>query len=126
MKSQLPLLVFIGFGIFLVLLSLVWGILFPPSRAWSEEKAQRMNELGQEVRQLNIAAIRAKERPRPGGPSPTEAKAEYQAAKQELETLESEFQSIRDRPQTAGTYLRWAGIGLVLLGGMGHLVTRAG
>ncbi len=116
MKSLLPL-IFVGLGIFLVGLGILWPFVFPATRSWTEAKAQRMIELQNSAHQLLFLADRAKTRPKPGGPSPQEAQAKFNEAEAELDTLREEFEGIRDSPNTIGTYLRWAGIALVLIAG---------
>jgi len=119
-------LILLGVGILLVVLSALWPLIFPASRSWTEEKSTRMTELGNEAHKLLFQAIQAKERPQPGGPSPREAQDKYDAAKAELDALKAEFEAVRDSPKNSGTYLRWTGIVMVLLGGGAVLTGRGG
>lgn len=123
MKSLLPT-VLVGLGIVLLGLSFLWPLLFPASRSWTKEKSKQMTKLQNEAHKLLFMVDRAKTRPTPGGPSPREAKANFDKAKAELDTLRAEFESVRDSPKTAGTYLRWIGTTFVLLGGFAVMVAR--
>ncbi|MEM8946343.1 MAG: hypothetical protein AAGD11_14320 [Planctomycetota bacterium] len=126
MKEMLPSAA-VGVGVFLLLAGLLWSSVFPASNAWTDEKAQRMSELTGKVHKLLFKSVAAKEQRGKGrGVNPTEAKAEYDQAKAELEKLRTEFESARDNPKTAGNYLRYAGTGLVLLGGFGVMLARSG
>lgn len=125
MKSLLPV-VLVGLGAFLLLLGLLWSFIFPASRTWTEEKSLRMTELQNEAHKLLYLAERAKTQPKPGGPTPTEARAKFDEAKAELDSLKAEFEATRDSPKTSGTYLRYAGTALVLLGGFGVMMARGG
>lgn len=121
MKSLLPL-IFVGLGIFLVGLGLLWPFVYPATRAWTDEKAQRMIELQNSAHQLLFLADRARTHPKSGGLSPQEAQANFDEAEAELDTLREEFEGIRDSPNTIGTYIRWAGIALVLIAGGATMV----
>lgn len=125
MKSLLPVIL-VGLGIALLGLGFLWSILFPASRNWTEEKSARMTELQNEAHKLLYLADQAKTRPRPGGPTPQEAQANFDNAKAELDVLKAEFEATRDSPKTSGTYLRYAGTALVLLGGFGVMMARGG
>ena len=76
-----------------------------------------MTELSNKAHKLLYVAKNAKTNPRPGGPTPQEAQAEFDAAQAELDALRGEFEGVRDSPKTVGTYLRWIGSGMALLGG---------
>lgn len=118
MKSLVPVIL-VGLGAVLLLLGFLWTFLFPASRTWTEEKSNRMTELQNEAHKLLYLVDQAKTRPRPGGPTPLEAQANFDAAKAELDELKAEFEATRDSPKNSGTYLRWAGMALVLCGGFG-------
>ena len=105
-------------GMVLLALSFVWGFIFPASQGWTDEKATRMTDLSNQGRQLLIQANNAKYKPKPGGPSPEEVRAKYDAVKAELNELKKEFEGIRDSPKTASRYLLWSGAALILVGGM--------
>ncbi len=125
MKEMLPAGA-VGTGIFLLLLSGVWGFLFPATSSWTDEKAERMAGLTKEVHSLLFKSVGAKEqRGSQRGADPKAAEAEYERAKEELATLREEFESARDSPTTAANYLRWVGTALVLLGGLGVMAGRA-
>lgn len=117
-------MVLLGLGCLLLGVGFLWSTVFPPSRTWTEEKANRMTELSNNAHKLLFVAKNAKTNPRPGGPTPTEAQAAYDEAKAELDTLKAEFESARDTPTTTGTYLRYLGIALALGGGFAHMSAR--
>ena len=124
MKSSLPL-VAVLLGLLLLILSPLWGLIFPATNTWTEEKARRMTELGNEAHALLFQAIRAESRPNmKGGKNPAELRAKYNETKAELDALKAEFEGKRDRPKTIATYLRWSGIALVLIGGGAVMAAR--
>lgn len=125
MKSLLPVIL-VGLGIALLALSFLWTILFPASRSWNEEKSARLTELQRKAHKLLYVADQAKTRPRLGGPTPTEAQANFDKAMEELDALKAEFEATRDSPKTSGTYLRYTGTALVLLGGFSVMMARGG
>ena len=125
MKALAPLIL-AGLGSLLLVLGLLWGVLFPAERTWTEEKSQQMTALQNEAHKLLFLAERAKTRPQPGGPTPSEAQAKFEAAKAELDALKAEFEGVRDSPQSTGSTLRWVGTGMVLLGGFALMLGREG
>ena len=80
MRSTLTTLTLL-LGIVLLLLSGMWGSLFPPTNTWTDEKSAQLAELGTEVRRLGFAHVAAKENPSiHGGANPAELKVEYDKA----------------------------------------------
>jgi hypothetical protein len=121
MKEVAPLGA-LGVGLALLGLSAVWGLVFPASMNWSEEKAARMSELSNEAHVLLYKADAEQTNPQTGEPG--EAQQAYKAVKDELATLRKDFENQRDRPNTVARYMRWTGIGLVLLGGLGVMILK--
>ena len=105
-------------GVLLVALSLIWGLVFPAESQWTPERAKEMSALSDEVHTLMFKAAQAKERPSMvQGGNPAEVVAEYKEKKERLDALKLELENIKDAPQTSAKYLRWTGIGLVIVGG---------
>jgi hypothetical protein len=115
MNKALPVVALV-LGIALLVLSVAWSTLFPPTRTWTEEKSQRLAELGSETNRLKFAVVEARNRrSMHAGENPAEAQVAYDEARAEYDQLQIEFESARDTPKTAATALRWSGIGLVVL-----------
>lgn len=125
MKEMLPMGA-VGLGIFLLVLSAVWGFLFPASNSWTHEKAKRMSEVQDQVHILLYQAVAAKQRPNlKSGKNPAEVQVQYQEAQEELKSLRTEFETLRDRPEAAAKGIRWAGIALVLIASGATLLMRS-
>ena len=106
-------------GMLLLVASVVWEQLFPPTRAWTEEKSQRLAELGSETNRLKFALVQSQQHPSVhAGQNPAEVKLAYDKARQEYDLLHQQFQSARDSPKTVAAVLRWAGIVLVAAGAL--------
>lgn len=106
-------------GVALVALSLIWGFIFPAENRWTPERAKEMAALSGEVHSLMFKAAQAEERPNMvQGGNPAEVIAEYREKKERLDSLKLELENIKDSPQTSAKYLRWTGIGLVIIGGV--------
>lgn len=107
----------VGLGVFCVALSLAWGILFPATNQWTSEKAAALSALSDEVHKLMFQAAAAEENPSTfKGGNPAEVQAEYREKKAKLAEMQKELESIKDSPQTSSSFLRWTGIGLVVMG----------
>ena len=113
-------------GLFVMLASLCWSSLFPAARSWTEEKAQRMTELGTQAHQLGGARDAARRRPSMHGRSAADIDAEYQQVTAELDELRIEFESKRDAPQRTSSLLRWIGMGLIVSGAIATYSIRSG
>jgi hypothetical protein len=104
-------------GVLFLLVSLVWGVLFPASRSWTVEKNARMSELSEKGHILGGQLDSAKRRPNMHrGPSAAELEVEYKKVSEELAQLREEFENKRDNPKTMASYLRWSGIAFVVAG----------
>jgi hypothetical protein len=121
MKSALPLTAVV-LGILMLLTSLLWGYLFPPSRTWTEEKSLRLSELGSETNGLKFALVESRQRvSMHAGKNPGEIKEAYDKARAEYDLLFDEFENAKEGPKVIASTLRWIGIGLALIGGVAHL-----
>ncbi|RIK74143.1 MAG: hypothetical protein DCC67_16995 [Planctomycetota bacterium] len=116
----------VGLGALLLVGSAAWGFLFPPTRTWTNEKSERLTQLGSETNRLKFELIQAKQSPKMhGGKNPAEIQQQYDKARAEWEALHEEFASSRDTPKTASRILRWSGIAFVLAGGLAVFATRS-
>ena len=116
----------ITLGILLLVASVVWGQLFPPTRTWTDEKSQRLAELGSETNRLKFALVQSRQNPSVhAGQNPAEVKLAYDKAREEYDLLHQQFQAARDTPKTVAAGLRWAGIALVAAGTLLFYVKRS-
>lgn len=124
MKQAIPLAA-IALGVFLIALSLLWTVLFPPSRSWTEEKSLRLTELGNEATAINLRLLEAeRSRSMYSGESAAELKEQYDKVSAEYKILYDEFHSASETPKTIADVLKWSGIGVALLGAAGVYMTR--
>jgi len=118
MKSVLPTIA-VALGLVLVVVSLLWGVLFPAGSGWTEEKSLRMRELSERAHVLGGQLQAAKAKPdMKKGLNPAEMEAEYKQVTTELAQLGEEAEGKIQAPKTAASILRWAGVAFVLAGGM--------
>ena len=123
MKTAAP--VAIGLGILLLALSILWPILFPPTRTWTDEKSRRLKELSGKVQYAMGKLELAQSRPNmTGGENPAELKKKADEMMSELKVLQDEFSSAKDSPETISTILKWSGIGVMIVGIVGHLAVK--
>jgi hypothetical protein len=116
----------IAVGMACLLGSLLWAILFPASRSWTEDKNTRMTDLGVQAHKLGGELDAAKRRPSMHGRKPADIEAEYTKVKEELTQLREEFQGKRDGPKTMASILRWSGIAFIVAGALVVMATRSG
>jgi hypothetical protein len=109
-------LIAVVIGIVMLVGSVTWAILFPPSRSWTPDKNQRMSELSMKAHSLGGELDAAQRRPSMHARSVADIEAEYNQVKQELAELREDFESKRDRPKTMATILRWTGVVCVAVG----------
>jgi hypothetical protein len=124
MKAVLPTSAIVV-GLVLLIGSVVWATLFPPSRNWTAEKATRMTELGNQATAIQLKIDQATARPSMhAGENPAELKAQYDEVAAEYKSLYEEFKSADAAPKTAAVFLRWSGIAFVVAGGLVVFATR--
>ena len=58
------------------------------------------------------------------GENPAVLKEKADGMLKELKTLQSEFTSAVDGPQTMSTVLKWSGVGVMALGIVGYVATK--
>jgi hypothetical protein len=118
MKSFLPTAA-VGLGIFLLLVSFVWGFLFPASRGWTEEKSIHMRELSGKAHVLGGQLQAAKTTPNMyGGRSAADLEQEFQQVTAELKELGNEAEGKINAPKTAAQILRWSGAAFIVAGAL--------
>ncbi len=116
MKSKLCI-VAAGLGLALVVLSLMWGMLFPPEDIWTVDKSRRMSELTERAHLLHIKVKKAQRQPLTA--SAGQDAEEYRKVTEELAALKLELESAKSRPETMTLGLRWGGLLLTALGLVG-------
>jgi hypothetical protein len=110
----------IVFGLLLLLGSGVWATIFPGTSQWSDEKDQRLSEVGARMHVLRFTVGNGETRPNMhGGPDLIKAKAELESLKEEYKTLSDEFHGIQSRPHTVSKVMKWSGISLAVVGLIG-------
>lgn len=106
-------------GVLLLVVSMVWGMMFPASSGWTNEKSAQLRELRTRAHILGGQVAAATDKPSMhGGSNAAEKKVEFEQVKAELELLDAELQGKIDSPKTAASILRWAGIAFVVAGGL--------
>ena len=113
-------------GILLLALSLAWGLIFPASAGWTDEKSLKLKELRNRAHILSGEVAAGSDTPSMhGGPNVAEKKAEFEQVKAELASLDAELQGKIDAPATAASILRYSGIAFVIAGGLVVFATRS-
>lgn len=106
-------------GVLLLGISLVWGLVFPASAGWTEEKSLRLRDLKAQAHVLSSQTMAASDKPSMhGGGNAAEKQAEYEQVRTELEALDAELQGKVQAPETAASILRYAGIAFVIAGAL--------
>jgi hypothetical protein len=106
----------VALGLLFLVVSVLWGVLFPPASSWTVEKNDRMSELSLKGHALSGELDAARRRPSMHGKSADQIEAEYKQVSEELKQLREDFESKRDSPKTMAKYLRWSGIAFVIAG----------
>jgi hypothetical protein len=115
----------VALGILLIAISLLWGLMFPATSSWTEEKSLRLRELRGQAHTLGGQVDAARSRPTMhGGKNPAELEEEFNKVKAEFAQLAAESEGAIEGPRTTATYLRWAGFAFVIAGGMVILASR--
>ncbi len=114
-------------GIVLLAISFFWATVAPAGGGWTNEKSERMSELGSRAHVLGGQVEAGRTKPKMhGGRSQAEVEAEHKQVNEELTQLREEFEGKRDRPQTTASLLRWIGVGCVAIGAIAMMATRNG
>jgi hypothetical protein len=124
MKSWIPASA-VALGMILLASSFLWGILFPPTRTWNEDKSKQMSEIGSKANLLKFAIIEAQQNPQKKPPKPLpQLQAEYDQLTEEYKGLQQEFAGATNSPKRAASFLRWSGVAFVIAGGCIVLANR--
>ena len=128
MKSSLPMLT-IGLGILLLLGSVVWPMVFSTTRSWTDEKSNQLSDLSTQVAGMRFKLTQAKRQAWPGAErEPVNNLAvmqkKFDHASQELATLRIEFESAISSPQTSSSFLKWAGLSVLVAGIFGWIALK--
>ncbi|BBO30715.1 hypothetical protein [Lacipirellula parvula] len=106
-------------GVLLLATSLVWGLVFPASAGWTEEKSLRLRDLKARAHVLSSQNAAASDKPSMhGGENGADKKAEYDKVRAELEALDAELQGKIEAPEAAASILRYSGIAFVIAGAL--------
>ncbi|MBX3426143.1 MAG: hypothetical protein KF688_10725 [Pirellulales bacterium] len=124
MKSALPLATVVA-GVLLLVCSLLWNVLFPASRVWTKDKSAQLTQLGNQATELKLQLLKASQRPSMhSGQSAAELQEQYDKVSAEYTALYNQFHKASESPKTTVAYLKWTGIGVILLGGALTLAAR--
>ena len=110
-------------GFMLLVASSAWSTLFPPTKAWTPEKARRISEVKARLNDLSFQLARSSDRIH-SGPDPATLKTEYNALKKEFDQLANDFESATEAPQTVSKVLKLTGISLAALGVIGWYAVK--
>jgi hypothetical protein len=125
MKSVLPAAA-VAVGIVLLGVSLVWAMLFPASRGWTEEKSRRLTDLGNQATEIQLQLGQSRTRPSMhSGVNPAELPEKLEKVNAEYKALYEEFRTATERPKSASRYLKWSGIAFVVAGALIVFATRS-
>lgn len=113
----------VALGFALLVASSVWGRLFPPTKTWTLQKAERMSEVKARINDVGAVLYKANQRIH-AGPDPGPIQAEYDALTKEFDQLKLEFETAAERPQTASAIMKWTGISLAVLGLIGWYAVK--
>jgi hypothetical protein len=120
---KLAVLMTILLGLLLFAASALWTTLFPPTNAWTPEKAARLSEIKGRLNELSFTLQRANGRMH-SGPDIGPLKAEYAALNKEFDELKTDFETVTERLQTVSTVLKWTGISLAIVGIIGWYAVK--
>lgn len=104
MNRYAPPILVIALGAVVLVASIAWPRLAPPSTAWTDQKAEAY---AQASRRLHAAA---------SAPETAENQGELQAAEQEYATLRAELDHARGGYATLSLVLQMLGVGIGLIG----------
>ncbi len=119
MKRNLPLVI-AAIGGILFVTSFLWGFIFPASNVWTAEKSQEMKQLSANVRSLTMKVKAGESDPAGYGEEELQqVKQEFDLAKEKLEAMQTEFNSVSESPDKMANMLRWIGMVAAIAGLVG-------
>ena len=104
---------FIAAGLILVVASVIWPKLDTGRSSWSDEKAKAYQDVSLDYHNLSFR-----------DPNKAENRRLLDETKAKFEVLKSELDSSRERGNKVATWLRWTGVVLAIVGGVGVMTTR--
>ena len=122
MKQLVPL-VLLGLGAVLTLASFALPAMSGARTALSEEDYARLEQLEEKVVELHIQMQSVKRRTG-NQDSPEEGSPGFNKIVEERDALRAKLEGNIEKPQTAGTFLRYAGIGVLVVGVIAHLALK--
>jgi hypothetical protein len=123
MKSNV-MLGAIGLGVVLLMLSGLWGTLFPATSNWTPEKERRWQTVKARIHTLSFHVGATSPANLPRGMTPTTIKNEFEALQKENAQLQEDYTSAADGPKVVAGILRWTGIGIAAVGIVGWMGVR--
>jgi hypothetical protein len=109
-------------GFVLIAASAISTTLFSPESSWTEEKAQRWNEVKSRLYDLGFL-LNSKSTARSAQNVPA-LRAEVEALEKENQLLAAEFHSVTSRPHTMAKIFKWSGISLAVVGLIGMYAVK--
>jgi hypothetical protein len=126
-RTRWPWLGAAGLGVFLIVLSLVWTLIFPVTQQWTPERAEEYREVGLRLHNLSIQVGSAGRNPATRDQELAQLESlrkEKQEAQRRWEELQEELAAAKQRGQGVKSALRWTGAAMAVLGMVGWLATR--
>ena len=106
-----------GIGVFLFLLSFVWGFIFPAEKVWTPEKSQMVSELSKKVHMMHMKVKLGDRDPSAfGDEDPETVRQEFEQSKAKLESLQADFKKVSNSPEKIANTLRWVGMLSAIVG----------
>jgi hypothetical protein len=106
MKTYLPAAALVV-GVVLLGGSVLWAIIFPASRDWTEEKSNRMTQLGNRASEIDRQLQQTPN---------ADLQKQREKIDEEYKKLYEEFTGVSEAPKTASRILRWSGIAFIVAG----------
>ncbi len=118
-------------GMLMLLASICWPRLQPAEDAWSEEQAVEQSNASTNLHQMahragiSVSSIeRSKDADEVKQRRKAEVMEELEAAQQRFATSRQTLDDVRSRRQSRPIFMRWIGIGLMLVGVSLHMIVR--
>ncbi len=119
MKYSAVLPVLVVCGLVLLILAFLWPFLSEPESNWSMEEYQEYQDAVAEGHEVLHESEHAR------SDSSAEANQRDEKARSRLERINKKLKEAREGPQNVIQALKWSGIALVLVGGIGMLMRQS-